>query len=96
MGKYNNIPTHAVREFIAMCERCLEKRIRKETATGTVVRPILVSDLHQRGQIDLADMQSLKDGLFKFIMQYQEHLSNLYFLRPLTSKRATEVARELL
>ena len=93
---YDNIPIHAVREYIASCERCLEKRKRKETAAGTVVKPILVTDLNQRSQVDLVDMQSMKDGSFKWILHYQEHLSKFHILRPLTSKTATEVARELL
>jgi hypothetical protein len=49
---YDNIPMHVVKKHISECERCLEKRKRVETPRGTVVRPILVSDLNQRGQID--------------------------------------------
>jgi transposase InsO family protein len=93
---YDNIPIMAVRACIAECERCQEKRKRKETVSGTVVRPILVSDLNQRGQVDLVDMQSMKDGSFAFIMHYQEHLSKYHLLRPLQNKTAAEVARELL
>ena len=93
---YDNIPMAAVKKHIENCERCLEKRKRKETAKGTVVRPVSVSNLNQRGQIDLVDMQSMKDGAFKLILHYQEHLSKFHILRPLTSKCAVEVARELL
>ncbi|KAK7471693.1 hypothetical protein BaRGS_00035666 [Batillaria attramentaria] len=77
---YDNIP------LMAECERCQEKRKRKETVSGTVVRPVLVSDLHQRGQVDLVDMQSMKDGSFAFILHYQEHLSKFHLLRPLQTK----------
>jgi hypothetical protein len=46
---YDNIPMHVVKKHISECERRLEKRKRVETPRGTVVRPILVSDLNQRG-----------------------------------------------
>ena len=85
-----------MRNLVSKCERCLEKRRRKETVSGIVVRPITVKNLNDRGQVDLVDMQSLRDGSFRFIMHYQEHLSKFHFLRPLTSKRAEEVASELL
>ena len=93
---YDNIPIMAVRAFIAECERCLEKKKRKETVSGTVVKPIIVSDLNQRGQVDLVDMQSMKDGAFAYIMHCQEHLSKFHILRPLVNKTADAVARELL
>ena len=38
----------------------------------------------------------MPDGKYKFVMHYQEHLSKYHILRPLTSKRATEVAYHLL
>lgn len=34
-------------------------------------------------------------GDFKFMMHYQDHATKFCFLRPLTSKRASEVAEEL-
>ena len=41
-------------------------------------------------------MQSMKDGSFAFILHYQEHLSKFHLLRPLQTKSAVDVARDLL
>ena len=32
--------------FVKQCEQCCEKRKRKETASGVVVKPILVKDFN--------------------------------------------------
>ncbi|KAL1488341.1 hypothetical protein ABEB36_014818 [Hypothenemus hampei] len=92
---YANIPISSVKKVIAQCERCAEK-IKKSSTVGLVVRPLISKDLNQRGQIDLIDFQSLPDGDYKFILHYQEHLTKYSLLRPLTSKRAIDVAKELL
>jgi len=92
---YANIPISFVKMFIEQCERCIEKSIKTSQAC-IVVRPIIVSDLNQRGQVDLVDFQSLPDGKYKFIRHYQVHLTKFSFLRPFISKRATEVAKEIL
>ena len=49
-----------------------------------------------RVQVDLIDFQSLPDGEYKYILTYVNHFSKFCELRPLTSKRATEVAVNLL
>ena len=41
-------------------------------------------------------MQAMKQGNYKWIMVYQDHLTKFCVLRPLTSKRAAEVAYQLL
>ena len=93
---YANIPRRIVSEFIKQCERCTEKLKRKETASGIVIKPITVSDLNQRGQVDLVDFQSLPDGNYRYIMHYQEHLTKFHLLRALVSKTAKEVSEKLL
>lgn len=93
---YSNISRNIVAKFIRQCERCVEKARRKETGSGVVVKPIKVTNLNDRAQIDLVDFQSLPDGKFKYILHYQEHLTKFHILRPLTSKRAAEVAYHLL
>jgi len=40
-------------------------------------------------------MQSMPDGQNRFVMNYQDHLTNLCVKEPLTSKRATDVAYTL-
>ena len=59
-------------------------------------KPIISKSFNCRGQVDLIDMQSQADGEFKWIMHYQDHLTKFSYLRALPSKRAVEVARELL
>lgn len=94
-GKYANITTDAVELYKSYCLVCQEKRKRPKT-TGVVVRPILSSEFNSRSQIDLIDMQSSPQGQFKWIMVYQCHLTKFVILRPLSSKRAAEVAYQLL
>ena len=93
--KYANITTEAVELFKSYCIVCQEKRKRPKT-TGVVVKPILSREFNSRGQVDLIDMQSAPQGRFKWIMVYQCHLTKFVILRSLSSKRAPEVAFQLL
>jgi hypothetical protein len=45
---------------------------------------------------DLIDMQSEPDGYYRFIMNYQDHLTKFTILRPLKIKTAEEVAYQLM
>ena len=74
---------------------CQEKTKRQKTK-GVVVKPILSSDFSSRCQVDLIDFQSMDDGQYKWIMVYQDRLTKFVVLRPLTSKRACEVASQLM
>ncbi|KAK4307308.1 hypothetical protein Pmani_020912 [Petrolisthes manimaculis] len=93
--KYANVTTAALELFKSLCEECQKKRKRPMTK-GVVVRPILSKDLTSRGQVDLIDMQAMAHRNFKWIMVYQDHFTKFCVLRPLTTKRATEVAMHLL
>ncbi|XP_031334186.1 KRAB-A domain-containing protein 2-like [Photinus pyralis] len=90
--KYS-IPRPAIELFISCCEPCNEK---KQGRKKIVVRPIVSKDFNERGQVDLIDFQSMPDSKFKWIMNYQDHSTKFIFLRALESKRAEEVAKELL
>ena len=92
--KYANILRDDVELFKSLCQECQKKRKRPMTK-GVVVKPILTTEFASRGQIDLMDMQSMSHNSFKWIMVYQDHLTKFCILRPLTSKRATEVAFQL-
>ena len=52
--------------------------------------------MSSRAQVDLIDMQSQLDGDLKWILVYQDHLTKFVHLRPVTSKRAPEIAYQLL
>ncbi|KAK4326939.1 hypothetical protein Pmani_002543 [Petrolisthes manimaculis] len=92
--KYANITQESINLFKAGCIECQKKK-RRPTTKGTVVRPILTKEFGTRSQVDLNDMQSMQ-GRFSWIMVYQDHLTKFIVLRPLTSKRAAEVAYQLL
>nr|XP_012137514.1 PREDICTED: uncharacterized protein LOC105662085 [Megachile rotundata] len=53
---------------------------------------MVTSDLNSRCQVDLIELQSNRDGEYKFIMVYQDHLTKFVQLQPLKTKRAEEVA----
>ena len=93
--KWSNITQEVCYLYISFCEHCHQKRARK-TPKGLVVKPVRSHDIHSRCQIDLINFQTLPDGNFKYIMTYVNHFSKFCVLRPLTSKRAEEVAANLL
>ena len=93
--KYANVTQESMSLFKSLCVECHRKR-KRPTTKGTVVRPIVSKDFNSRGQVDLIDMQSMKQGEFRWIMVYQDHLTKFCVLRPLISKRAAEVAYPLL
>jgi hypothetical protein len=93
--KYANITRDSIELFMSMCIDCQCKCVRPMTK-GVVVRPILSKEFSARGQVDLIDMQSLSHGSFKWIMVYHDHLTKFVVIRPLTSKRAAEVAYQLM
>ena len=51
--KFANIPRYLVQENIKRCERCAEKRARRETASVVVIRPLTLKDFNERRQVDL-------------------------------------------
>lgn len=61
-----------IQQYIKRSERCTETRQRPETASGVVVRPPPVNDLNERGQVDIVDMQTMKDGGYRFILHYTD------------------------
>ena len=81
--------------FKSRCTECQKKRKRASTK-GVVVRPILSKDFGSRAQVDLIDIQSMTKAQHKWIMVYQYHLTKYCVLRPLTSTRAAEVAFQLM
>lgn len=92
--KYANITTDMINIFLSLCETCQKKK--KIGKKGLVSKPILHTEFNSRCQIDLIDMQSQPDAQFKFILNYQDHLTKFVLLRPLQTKRAEEVASHLL
>ncbi|XP_053545703.1 KRAB-A domain-containing protein 2 [Bombina bombina] len=91
---YKNITQAQIKIFLDLCELCQQKQ--KSVKKGIVVKPIISSHFNSRCQVDLIAYQSQPDGKFKFLLVYQDHLTKFVVLKPLTSKRADEVAYNLL
>ncbi|KAK7573634.1 hypothetical protein V9T40_010825 [Parthenolecanium corni] len=92
--KYVNITAEMAQIFINLCEICQKKT--KAPKKGVVVRPMVFSEMNYHCPIDLIDMQADADGTYKFILVHQDHLTKFVLLRPLHTKRACEVAYELI
>lgn len=72
--------------FLSLYVQCWTKQ--KVTKKSILVKPIISHVLHSGCQVDLVDMQTCKDGEFKFILNYQDHLTKFIQLRPLKTKTA--------
>ncbi|KAI6651100.1 KRAB-A domain-containing protein 2-like [Oopsacas minuta] len=87
--KYINITTKS------LCEECQMERKRPITK-GVVVRLIVSKEYSSRSQVDLKDMEAMPHSQNKWNLVYQDHLTKFYVLKPLTTKRAAEVAFQLV
>ena len=80
--------------LLSLCVLFLKKS--KVPKKGLVIKPVISTEMSSRAQVDLIDMQSQPDGDLKWILVYQDHLTKFVQLRPITSKRAPEIAYQLL
>lgn len=92
--KYVNVQRKFIDKFVQLCVTCQHKKAIPKA--GVVSQPILFKEIGARSQIDLIDMQFCKDDEFKFILNYQNHLSKFIVLKPLSIKTAIEVAYNML
>ncbi|KFD61180.1 hypothetical protein M514_26667 [Trichuris suis] len=92
--KYKNVTRYDIELYLQICEPCQKKQ--KGAEKGAVVLPMVFSDFNSRCQVDLIDFQSHHDGEYKFIMAYQDHLTKFVVLKALKSKKAEEVAHNLV
>lgn len=87
------IPKWAIEEFLKCCPYCAFKRNNENK--GVIVRPIRSERFGERCQVDLIDFQYRQDRGYSYILNYQDHLTKFCMLRPLRTKRASEVVEEL-
>ncbi|KAK6182638.1 hypothetical protein SNE40_010278 [Patella caerulea] len=59
--KYANVTREAIELFKSLCMECQKKR-KRVTPKGVVVKPIISKDYLSRGQVDLVDMPSMTSG----------------------------------
>ncbi|XP_022175233.1 KRAB-A domain-containing protein 2-like [Myzus persicae] len=93
-SKYCNITNETIMAYLNLCTHCQKKSSNPKR--GLVSKPILHSTFNSRAQIDLIDMQSQNINGFRFILNYQDHLTKFVLLRALSSKRAEEIAHNML
>ena len=93
-AKYKNVTKEAVTAFLEQCPTCAtKKRVQRK---GLTVKPMVFKQFNDRVRTDLIDMQTMADGEWKWILVVQDHLTKFVHLRPLKSKRAVEVAENVL
>lgn len=89
-----NVTHEVVLLFLKSCVSCQQKL---GTQKKSILRkPVQFSEIKSRRQVDLIDMQTMPDDQFQFIMVYQNYVTRFVQLRPLTSRKAAEVAKQLL
>ncbi|XP_068221351.1 KRAB-A domain-containing protein 2-like [Palaemon carinicauda] len=92
--KYANISRDQITLFLQCCEECQLKKssVRK----CVVVKPSVSNSMNARAQVDLIEMLSQPDGKYRFIFNYQDHLTKMICLRALQTKTAEEIAFHLI
>ena len=61
-----------------------------------MTNPILSSTFGSRGQVDLIDMRTIPDDHYKWILNYQDHITKWVVLKPLGKKCAEELESTLV
>lgn len=89
-----SIPRWVCEMFPQYCPVCIRSRPRKKAKAGH--QPLLTRCMNVRAQINLIDYQSMPDGPFQYVLDYQDHGIKFCQLRPLTSKTHRAVAIELI
>lgn len=92
--KYANVTIECINLYLDLCIPCQKKKSHPKK--GLVVKPLVFTEIHARAQVDLIDMQTCPDRDFKYILNYQDHLTKFVILRLLKTKTAEEVAHILL
>lgn len=93
-SKYCNITNDTIVAYLNLCTHCQKKS--SNPIRGLVSKPVLHSTFNSRAQIDSIDMHSQNINGFRFILNYQDHLTKFVLLRALSNKRAEEIAHNLL
>ena len=89
-----SIPRWVCELFPLYCPVCVRSKPRKKPKAGH--QPLLTRGMNVRAQIDLIDYQSMPDGPYNYVLDYQDHGIKFCQLRPLTKKSHRAIALELL
>ena len=94
-AKYGrSIPCWVCEIFPNYCPVCIRAKTRRKAKAGH--QPLLTRGMNVHAQIDLIDYQSMPDGLFHYVLVYQDHGIKFCQLRPLRNHTHTQVALELI
>ena len=91
---YANVTREILQLFTNLCKNCQLKK--RKVRKSLVVKPIIREAMNSRCQLDLIDMQSQPDGDYKWIFNYQDHLTKFVVLKPLKNKETISVATKLV
>jgi hypothetical protein len=89
-----SIPRWVCEMFPLFCPVCIRSNPRKKVQAGH--QPLLTRGMNVRAQIDLIDYQSMPDGSFNYVLDYQDHGIKFCQLRALTQRTHRAVAIELI
>jgi hypothetical protein len=89
-----SIPQWVCEIFPKHCLVCVKGKIRKKAKAGH--QPILTRGMNIHAQIDLIDYQSMPDGLFQYVLVYQDHGIKFCQPQPLRNRTHNAVAVELI
>jgi len=76
--KYCNVTKESIMVFLSFCSYCQKKQPNPKK--GLVSKPIVHTAFNSRAQIDLIDMQSQCYNDYRFILNYQDHLTKFVLL----------------
>ena len=79
--------------FTKTCPQCIERAPKPKPVAG--LRNIITYGWGMRGQVDIIDLQSMKDGIFKYLLNYIDHGVKFLWSVPLVAKRASCIALAL-
>lgn len=92
--KYKNVTVESIMLYLSLCRACQQNT--KGKRKNVVGKSILANELHSRCLVDVIDLQMFPDNDYKFVLNYQDYLTNFVVLRPLKTKTSSEIAEYLL
>ena len=90
----NSIPRQCCKIYMDTCPRCIKETWKGKPSSGH--QPILTKEFSFWWQFNLIDFQSIPDGQFKHLMNYQYHGIKLMIYNPIVAKSSSCVAYTLM
>ncbi|GFR17600.1 integrase catalytic domain-containing protein [Trichonephila clavata] len=87
---YKYLAQNDIKQFLSVSEPCQQKRNMGKK--GIMVKPMVFLHLNSIGRIDLIEWHSQPEGIYKFILVYQDHLLMFVILNSLQTKLSEKFA----